>query len=176
MNSIKNNNINNLINNNNMNNMNMNNFNMNNMNMNNMNMNNINNTDNIPNQNINKLPKLDKTTVDANFKWADKNNINYLDNKNIEFYTYKLDNSNISVNNIANKNFLAHNEKKNINKELNTRPIFEYYRFNINILKKFYDPDFEKNKKLEEQKNVANNSNKSDDDDDDDVDNEDDDK
>ena len=147
MNSIKNNNINNLINNN--------------------NMNNMDNMDNISNQNINKLPKLDKTIIDSNFKWADKNKSDYLDNKNIEFYTHKLDNSNISVNNIANKNLLAHNEKKNINKELNTRPIFEYYRFNINILKKIYDQDSEKNKKLEEQKNSVNNSNKINDDEDD---------
>tara|TARA_Y100000591_G_scaffold261515_1_gene234249 strand:- start:4486 stop:5787 length:1302 start_codon:yes stop_codon:yes gene_type:complete len=85
------------------------------------------------NNNISNLYNINKDNLNMNFEWADKDDNKFLKITEINFFNNKYNNTNSNINNISQQNNLSYNEKNEINKELNIRPWYQYYKFNYNM-------------------------------------------
>ena len=85
------------------------------------------------NNNISNLYNINKDNLNMNFEWADKDDNKFLKITEINFFNNKYNNTNSNINNISQQTNLSYNEKNEINKELNIRPWYQYYKFNYNM-------------------------------------------
>ena len=85
------------------------------------------------NNDINTLYNINKDILNMNFEWADKDNNKFLKITEINFFNNKHNNIDSKINDISNEFNLSYNEKNKINKELNVRPWFQFYKFNYNM-------------------------------------------
>ena len=85
------------------------------------------------NNNISNLYNINKDNLNMNFEWADKDDNKFLKISEINFFNNKYNNTNSNINNISQQTNLSYNEKNEINKELNIRPWYQYYKFNYNM-------------------------------------------
>ena len=79
-----------------------------------------------------KEPASIKNTIVLNYSNYCDFNCDFMNNENIHAIIKNI-NTNSNINNISQQTNLSYNEKNEINKELNIRPWYQYYKFNYNM-------------------------------------------